>query len=169
MIFRSSLHTAQSPFNNCSFRLFLWPKLWPNETLRGKRYWGLIFYFGLTNSQTANPRKRARASLLLIYLLALQLGHCFLHTNNIMWVSLPQQLLALASTFHKASILLFGYFVPALSSVKGMRIEWLMHLLCLLLCLQPSNWTHCTLTLLLHLLYTAVVRKDSEAYQQWTT
>ena len=66
---------------------------------------------------------RERESLLLIYLLALQLGHCFLHTNNIMWVSLPQQLLALASTFHKASILLFGYFVPALSSVKGMRIE----------------------------------------------
>ena len=43
-----------------------------------------------------------------------------LPSTNIMLVSLPQQLLALASTFHKASILLFGYFVPALSSVKGM-------------------------------------------------
>jgi hypothetical protein len=28
-------------------------------------------------------------------------------------------LLLLASTFHKATILLFGYFIPALSSVKG--------------------------------------------------
>lgn len=34
-------------------------------------------------------------------------------------MSLPQQLLALAFTVHKATILLFGYFIPALSSVKG--------------------------------------------------
>eukprot|EP01082_Thalassiosira_pseudonana_P013232 g12410.t1 g12410 contig6:1862348-1863193(-) len=46
---------------------------------------------------------------------------------------LSPQLLALASTFHKLTILVFGYGVPALSSVK------------------------------------AVVRKDSEAYHQWTT
>mmetsp|Transcript_19018 Transcript_19018/g.41154 ORF Transcript_19018/g.41154 Transcript_19018/m.41154 type:complete len:375 (+) Transcript_19018:158-1282(+) len=46
---------------------------------------------------------------------------------------LSPQLLALASTFHKLTILVFGYVVPALSSVK------------------------------------AVVRKDSEAYHQWTT
>ena len=85
---------------------------------------------------------------------------------------LPQQLLALASTFHEASVLLFGYFFPALSSVKGMcTIHYLfMHLLCILLriaaCLQPNNM-HLHPTPLL--LYTAVVRKDSEAYHQWTT
>mmetsp|Transcript_14964 Transcript_14964/g.30569 ORF Transcript_14964/g.30569 Transcript_14964/m.30569 type:complete len:371 (-) Transcript_14964:319-1431(-) len=46
---------------------------------------------------------------------------------------LPRQLFTLASVAHNACILSFGYFIPALSSVK------------------------------------AVVRKDPEAYHQWTT
>ncbi|KAL7471433.1 hypothetical protein ACHAXS_011721 [Conticribra weissflogii] len=46
---------------------------------------------------------------------------------------LPRQLVALASSAQNACILGFGYFIPALSSVK------------------------------------AVVRKDTEAYHQWTT
>mmetsp|Transcript_8185 Transcript_8185/g.20119 ORF Transcript_8185/g.20119 Transcript_8185/m.20119 type:complete len:370 (+) Transcript_8185:66-1175(+) len=46
---------------------------------------------------------------------------------------MSEQLLAVGFTLHKASILLFGYFIPALSSVK------------------------------------AVVRKDAEAYHQWST
>mmetsp|Transcript_42324 Transcript_42324/g.88827 ORF Transcript_42324/g.88827 Transcript_42324/m.88827 type:complete len:374 (+) Transcript_42324:219-1340(+) len=32
---------------------------------------------------------------------------------------MPQQIVVIASTFHKLSILLFGYFIPALSSVKA--------------------------------------------------
>ncbi|KAL7531587.1 hypothetical protein ACHAXR_008697 [Thalassiosira sp. AJA248-18] len=32
---------------------------------------------------------------------------------------MPSQIIALASNFHKLSILLFGYFIPALSSVKA--------------------------------------------------
>ena len=80
---------------------------------------------------------------------------------------LPQQFLILASN---NIILLFGWLIPVLSSVKG------EYDICFVLIITSDSTYHCLSTFthygthnLLLSSQSAVVRKDAEAYHQWTT